>query len=156
MIQVDPSLAGFKLQVELGRVPPEIAINILFGILNLADVDPSDTEMTIMLKKSDGLKILDFDHYSGGDIFIVEKLQDLTQIVGILPADRRDDPSNMTAPIDEGGYVFDVAEDYGKWVLLCLITNNSGGNMYFVPQHLKASCVYIQMAIKEASNDRNG
>jgi len=154
MITVNPDLAELKAQVESREVPPEIAFDVLAGVLLIvSDVDSDGSEMTVMLKKDVGQRTIDFDYYCGGEIFIVETLQDLDKVVGILPKDRRDNPDVTTAPITEGGYIFDIADDKDlvNYVKLCLITNNSGGNQYYVPKRLKLSCVYIQLAIKEAA-----
>ena len=94
----------------------------------------------------------DFVTYFGGNLYLIEEYADLTEIY--LPWD----PNIVKdATILDGAAEFDIAE----WVCdntyaqMMLITNNGGGNTYFVPRIIARTVPNIieSMKLTKASHD---
>ena len=156
MITVDSDVAGLKKQVEAGIVPHIIAYEILIQIIELSDTDETHSEMEVMLSKRQddlrqGERLLDYDYYFGGQIFIVENYNDLKDIKGM----KKGSGGELFSLLD-GGIIFDIADPIEGYIRLCLITTNSGGDFWYVPIQFLQSCPELARAVLEAKNDRNG
>jgi|GEM_PF-2655114 len=88
---------------------------------------------------------LEFVSYFGGDIHIVESSKDLVEIS--LPSSwGADEDKNIT----QGAEVFDIARYCckGKYAEILLITNNGGGNTYFIPYSVVKQCKNVHLSIR--------
>ena len=67
----------------------------------------------------------------GGDVFIVDKLDDLNEVEGLHLTDRKE----FYQRLDRGPASFDICERVGEEYIICtLMTNNGGGDSYFIPK----------------------
>jgi hypothetical protein len=101
---------------ELEQNAPKKILSVFMKILDENELFPEEYENQTL------------DYLFGGEVFLVEEKEDLKQILTIMP----------------GVYLFDSNSAYDiyevlpdkTYLMLCLITNNSGGNTYFIPYDL--------------------
>jgi hypothetical protein len=68
----------------------------------------------------------DLEGTFGGGFYLVESLADLEQFIANAPCE------------------FDVCEYVDDFLLLCIFTNDAGGDSYFVPQAIVEQCPAIK------------
>lgn len=91
-----------------------------------------------------------FDAYFGGEFHLVESPEDLKQIETLSPqADH-----NGYFSLAEKAAVFDICEwtASGKFVSVCLITNNSGGKTYLIPKDIAEQSPNVLASIQLTHN----
>ena len=88
---------------------------------------------------------IDFQYYFGGEIYIIEVYKDL---VNIESWSERGDYNY--ASILEEPTQFDICQytEDKSFVILCMITNNSGGNTYFIPARFVKLCPNLEKTIE--------
>ncbi len=93
-----------------------------------------------------------FEADFGGDVFLVETLEDLDQIDTL-----EDDPANKARRLNirETASTFDQAAYLpGRtWAIIWMATNNNGGNAYFIPKCVVEQCPNIEIIMKLSSVD---
>lgn len=78
----------------------------------------------------------------GGHFFIIETVEELSKVPTTVEKDGAFlSAAETTAP-------YDVAEMVGEYIMLVLITNNSGGNSYFIPEAVWQEVPYVQDCIR--------
>jgi hypothetical protein len=147
MIKLESDLTKLEAQVNSSIIPAVIVTDTLFMLMSVAEVN--NKALSLLLKSEDP-KVLDLSAYLGGNVYVVETYLDLYQVRGLKKA------STETASILDGGYIFDVAERFDEYIKLILISNNGGGNTFFVPTLFIPSCMYLNMALRERKNVSNG
>jgi hypothetical protein len=78
-----------------------------------------------------------FEFLFGGNLFIIENLDELSNIKGA-----------SNASLLEACDMYDVAEYTDKFAIFALITNNSGGNSYAIPRHIADMCPNVDASIQ--------
>jgi len=86
-----------------------------------------------------------FDMLLGGDVFVLEKLEELSEIT--VDYENGGTAADTVAPID-------VAERFSQHTLLLLVTNDGGGPSYFIPNLLADHCIIVQSIIKATQGER--
>jgi hypothetical protein len=123
------------------RIVQEIA-QVLLGLCGGKDVanavDVNDAEIAWLLALPEEI---DFMHYMGGNVFLVQAQCDLSEIVvmdykfneqhGRWP-NATDD---VALPLDDARKLLN-ADGSSDYALLFAATNNAGGPSWFIPQHL--------------------
>jgi hypothetical protein len=108
----------------------------------------------------------EFDYVFGGDVNVVETLEDLKSISTVedfhvptgqiiqmtfdqMEANGIDTKDLRNANITETAASFDSAEWVAdnKWVVLFLATNNAGGESFYIPKDIVDQCPNIQKSI---------
>jgi hypothetical protein len=100
---------------------PEFYDKIYNGLLTY-ETDPEDLKQ--FLKDS-------FQYILGGDIFLVESSEDLSEIITPMVKYYDESPSYYT--LKEKASHFDICEICGEFVHVLLCTHNGGGNTYLIP-----------------------
>jgi hypothetical protein len=130
----------FKNRVDILNAPLEIVneVNYLYYLFSMTDEaipleDKSLTQTGLeYLSTGEGRDILvfnpelrgAFEEVFGGDIFLVEKQEDLLAI----PI------ASMDESLMEASDVFDIFKETESYFMILLITNNTGGPTFFVPK----------------------
>ena len=123
------------------RIVQEISA-VLLGLCGYTEDIPEPVEVT--QQEIDWLQTrvddIDFMHYLGGNVFIVEAEADLAEVVGMdfeFSQVHRRWPNCMEAilPLDEAKYLFN-ADGTADYALLFAATNDAGGPSWFIPRHL--------------------
>jgi len=100
---------------------PEVYDKIYNGLITY-EPDPEDLKQ--FLKDS-------FEFLLGGDIFLVESAEDLSEILTPMVKSYNESPSYYN--LKEKASHFDICEICGDFVYVLLCTHNGGGNTYLVP-----------------------
>ena len=111
-----------KLPVVIDGLPAATAV-YLRSLCKAYDIDTHDVQ--------------ELGEQFGGGIFIVDRIEDLKEIEGtILRAGTPEEIAQwqITTTLDKEPVGFDTYEDIGEFILVCLCTNNAGGNTYFIPK----------------------
>jgi len=85
-----------------------------------------------------------FDDLLGGDVFELEAIVDLEQIV--VDYDNGGTAADTVAPMDN-------AELLGDYAVLFYATNDSGGPCYFVPKWMVDNCIIVQSIIRATTSE---
>ena len=85
------------------------------------------------------------EEYFGGDIFVVESLEDLKEISTGMPKSNTEHFSLFEQPT-----AFDVAEwsKDNRYVHISLFTNNNGGSLYIIPKEIADSTYNVRGSIE--------
>jgi len=90
-----------------------------------------------------------FDYYLGGKPCIIETYDDLSH----LNLWEENPETEEWYTILEKPGDFDVIDEFHEgWIAFVIISNNSGGNTYFVPTWMKDLCPNIQKSIDITNN----
>lgn len=103
-----------------------------------------------------------FSYLFGGDVYVIETFDDLKKIDVLKSIDADGNVIDWlnakavrNANITEASDFFDAA-DYiapeGKFVALFMATNNSGGNVYYIPRDIADQCSHVEETVRK-SND---
>lgn len=86
----------------------------------------------------------------GGDVYLVETLEDLDSIYTLVE-DPVDDSRWLN--IREAASTFDQAAYlHGReWAMLWMATNNNGGSSYFIPRTIVDQCPHIEESMRLSS-----
>lgn len=126
----------YKTIEDLNSAPEEIQ-NEMQDMIN--SLPPEELEIGLL------------DTILGGNVFLVETVEDLTQIkTGNWSAS-----DERYLDVTEAVFIPDVIEETptGKYWLYVVITNNSGGSSYYIPREIFAMCENL-MASSEASEGK--
>lgn len=122
----------------------------------IAEPAPSTilSEVTNLIRscEDDGVNLNDelFVSLFGGDFFLVEKEDDLKEIFTMV----EDETTGKWLNITEVASTFDEARytEKGDFAVLCMITNNAGGPLWYIPREIADTCSNIRTSIS-LSND---
>lgn len=94
-----------------------------------------------------------FDYYLGGKPVILETISELSN----LTTDEENPATGEWYHILEKSSPFDVVDELeGGWTAFTILGNNSGGNIYFVPDWMKEHCPNIQESIDLSNETEHG
>ena len=91
-----------------------------------------------------------FEYNFGGDVFLIETLDDVEQI----PTSVDDGTGHKYKTLMEIADSFDVCEEIldGEYIHIVVIATNSGGNTYLVPKEIAGKCQNISLSIELTAN----
>jgi hypothetical protein len=94
-----------------------------------------------------------FEDDFGGDVFLIEKLEDLDQIDTLV--EDLNLSSSRWLNIRESASSFDQAAYLPNrtWAILWMATNNNGGPSYFIPKAVVDQCPNIETSMRLSSAD---
>lgn len=92
-----------------------------------------------------------FMNYIGGYIYIIESLDEISQIDTGLYNDAEARYFNLSEVSDS----FDICEwtEDKQFVEIMMVTSNSGGSIYLVPRALALQHVYLRESLEKSSSD---
>lgn len=79
-----------------------------------------------------------YDYCFGGHFYICDKPLDLEQVQTLL-----EDEDGRYKTLFETAASFDVAEKVGDYIAVALLTNNSGGNTYFITKEVQEAIPHV-------------
>lgn len=125
---------------ELKDAPYPVYVYIRQNIKNNASLAEIHRDMRFKNLSHDDV----FDYYLGGKPCIIEETADLSNLTLYEENPETGDWFNI---LEKPG-VFDVVDELeGGWIAFVIISNDSGGNTYFIPEWMKAHCENIQKSI---------
>ena len=102
------------------------------------------------IDSSNDVDFAKIDEWYGGDICLVQSIEDLDNVftTEIKDANAYKSLRETAAAFDSCQYVVD-----GTFVEVFLATNNAGGNVYFVPKDIADQCENVELSIKLTSRE---
>ena len=103
-----------------------------------------------------------FEDYFGGQVFVVESIQDLHQIpTGFQPGEVDKDPGHLGLvdgflPLSSTPYNYDMCEVIDNYTVILLITNNAGGPVWYVPNEIARHSENIERSIELCKGEVSG
>jgi hypothetical protein len=93
-----------------------------------------------------------FQYSMGGNVFVIEKLEDLSEI--LTTEDSLLFPEEL-ASVLETHSSFDIAEYLPSfnWVCMWMATSNSGGASYYIPKEVVNLCPNIEKCVMDTNGE---